>query len=191
MNTPPASFWWPYHDTFRFDPYREQIAALGYERLMHKYYFHPMRLDLFALPGTQLGELVDLGDRFEERWFVPEGSTVSPEGDILTLRGSSERSTRAEVRMPSPGAALYSVALEYRAQGDQATAFLTCLDADGQAVETSEPTPLPSGEESRRMRIATLCPTTTQSVVLSLRLGGEGSAEIRLPQMLRATLRGE
>jgi hypothetical protein len=191
MNPLPGAFWWPYHDTFRFDPYREQIAALGYERLMHKHYFHPLRLDLFALPRTDIGAPVDLGGRFDERWFVPEGGTISPEGDILTLRGSPGRTTQAEVRVPTPGGALVTAAVEYRAQGDHASAFLTCLDADGRAVEATEPTPLPPGDEWRRLRFGALCPTTTRSAVLSLRLARDGTAEFRGPLLYHAALRGE
>ncbi|HET9493087.1 MAG TPA: glycosyltransferase family 39 protein [Chloroflexia bacterium] len=188
MNPLPGAFWWPYHDTFRFDPYREQIAALGYERVMHKYYFHPLRLDLFALPRTDIGTPVNLGGRFDERWFVPESSTVSPDGDTLTLTGSTGRTTQAEVRVPTPGAALVTAAIEYRAQGDHASAFLTCLDADGRAVEATEPTMLPPGDQWGRLRLAALCPGNAQSVVLSLRAPMEGGAMFRVPEVFRADL---
>jgi hypothetical protein len=183
----PVAFWWAYHDTTRFDPYREQIAALGYERLMHKYYFHPLRLDLFALPGTQLGDPIDVGERFDERWFVPVGGTVAPEGDVLTLTGSPGKTTQAELRVPSSGAALITARIEVRAAGRQASAFLTCLDAEGRGIEATEPTPL---HESgwRTIQVATLCPSNTQAVVLSVRQAGEGESEIRSPSLYRNEL---
>jgi hypothetical protein len=185
---PPAS-WWPYHDTTRFDPYREQIAALGYARLMHKYYFNPIRLDLFALPGTHIGDAIDTGDRFDGRWYLPPGSTVEQDsdGDVLTLRGSNGKPTQAELHVASSGAALITAAIESRSPDGGASAFLTCLDAGRKAVDSTEPAALAEGDWHTQ-GIAALCPVSTETSVLSLRVTGDGVANFRVPRFTRARL---
>lgn len=49
--------WFAYHDSPVFAPLHEQLAALGYERVVHKYYFNPLYLDLYAKPGADVGAL--------------------------------------------------------------------------------------------------------------------------------------
>ena len=185
----PPTIWWPYHDTTRFDPYREQIAALGYERLMHKYYFNPIRLDLFALPGTHIGGAIDTGGRFDGRWYLPPGSTLEQDsdGDVLTLRGSNGKPTQAELQVASSGAALITAAIESRSPDGAASAFLTCLDAGRRAVDSTEPAALAKGNWHTQ-RIATLCPASTETFVLSLRVAGAGVANYRVPRFDRAPL---
>ena len=47
--------WFPYHDSPKFQVYHDQLAALGYVRVMHKYYYNPLYLDLYVRPDTHIG----------------------------------------------------------------------------------------------------------------------------------------
>jgi hypothetical protein len=49
--------WFAYHESPVFAPLHEQLAALGYERVVHKYYFNPLYLDLYAKPGADVVRL--------------------------------------------------------------------------------------------------------------------------------------
>ena len=47
--------WFPYHDSPKFQVYHDQLGTLGYVRVMHKYYYNPLYLDLYVKPGTHIG----------------------------------------------------------------------------------------------------------------------------------------
>ena len=46
-----GTVWFPYHDSPRFAIYHQQLEAMGYRRIMHKYYFNPLYLDLYERAG--------------------------------------------------------------------------------------------------------------------------------------------
>lgn len=49
--------WFAYHDSPVFAPLHDELKTLGYERLVHKFYYTPLYLDLYAKPGADVGEL--------------------------------------------------------------------------------------------------------------------------------------
>lgn len=49
--------WFAYHETPRFAEFHQRLQDLGYQRVMHKYYFNPLFLDLYAKPSANVTAL--------------------------------------------------------------------------------------------------------------------------------------
>lgn len=43
-----STVWFPYHDSPRFAVYHQQLEAMGYKRVLHKYYFNPLYIDKYV-----------------------------------------------------------------------------------------------------------------------------------------------
>lgn len=51
--------WFAYHDSPRFTEFHDQLASLGYRRVLHKYYYNPLYLDLYVKPGVDTAPLLE------------------------------------------------------------------------------------------------------------------------------------
>ena len=194
---PPASaapddlIWFAYHDSPRFAPFHEQLAALGYQRILHRYYERPLYLDLYAGPNAQPGHLLDLNGQFAggagdaPGWLLPPGSTLEPAptgGRQLRLGGEgADRAARQQVAAQPGG--LYTLAVSGQAalQADgQATVHLICQASGGAPLDGSTPeAPLPNDGTWHPLKVAVLCPPATSRLAVIFQATSSGPATFR------------
>jgi hypothetical protein len=195
---PPASaapddlIWFAYHDSPRFAPFHEQLAALGYQRIMHRFYERPLYLDLYAGPNAQPGQVRDLNGQFAggagdaPGWLLPPGSTLEPAptgGRQLRLAGGDPAAPAARQTVPAQPGSLYTLAVSGQAAlpaDGQATVTLACQAAGGPPPAASSPeAPLPNDGQWHALKVAVLCPPATSQVAVTLQVTGNGSAAFR------------
>ncbi len=192
---PPAStapddlIWFTYHDSPKFAPFHQQLAALGYRRILHQFYERPLYLDLYAGPDAQPGHEIDINGQFAggaadaTGWTLPVGSTLEPDpatGRQLVVQSADPAPHLAHRSVPARPGNLYTltVAAQAALQGDgQATLALACQAADSTAVASSVPdSPIPNDNHGYAVKIAALCPPATVRLVVTFGATGSGAA---------------
>jgi mannosyltransferase len=181
----PDAVWFAYHDTPRFEEYHQQLAALGYERIMHRYYYNPLYFDLYMKPGAHLGDEVAVNGEFVGRagkadgWVLPErGFELRDKvggGRELGLQGRS----RATLALAGSVYSLYTAEANVRTEGadGKASVEVVCMDAGGVIQARNESTLTgATGAEGRVLRSAILCPAKTAWVAVNMKGVGEGAA---------------
>jgi hypothetical protein len=197
---PPASeadddlIWFAYHDSPRFAPFHEQLAALDYQRIMHRYYERPLYLDLYAGPNAQPGRALAVNGEFAggagdaPGWLLPPGSILEPTptgGRQLRLVGSDPAAAAGAARqtVPARPGGLYTLTVTgqaARAPDGQATVTLACLAPGGAPLAESSPeAPLPNDGQWNPLKVAILCPPATSQVAVTLQVTGNSSAAFR------------
>jgi mannosyltransferase len=174
--------WFPYHDSPRFQVYHDRLAQLGYVRVMHKYYFNPLYLDLYVKPGTHIGVLSPENPALsfasaDSTWKVTpggpddRGSAISP--DSATLGAGAQ----AVSVLPAVPYRAYSLETTGAGNTDGAApvAGLQCLtDAYTSLLESVSTVVAAPGPPSTA--VAIVCPPDTSKLAITLANKGQGSA---------------
>lgn len=198
--------WFAYHDTPRFDSYHQQLNALGYERIMHKYYYNPLYLDLYIKPDAHLGEKMPINGQFVtsgntvESWQLPaQGSLIkqgAPSGNELVLSSV----VTATASLPAISQGLYTLEVGARSSQQsgvsQALAAIVCVSTTGDALyttspDTASPAAVSNDNQWHTLRIAALCPENTSAVKIELWNAGVGKASFRDVQVYAAATPGK
>lgn len=173
--------WFPYHDSPRFQVYHDQLAALGYLRVMHKYYFNPLYLDLYVKPGTHIGNLSSQDTSLSfaspgSPWKLTPGqsgessSAITPDGATL---GAGAQAVSV---MPAVPYNVYSLETT-GATGttDSApTIGLQCLSDANTSLLESVSAIIP-GSNPEAPAVAVLCPPHTSRLAVTLANKGQGT----------------
>ncbi len=173
---------------------QERLTALGYERIMHRYYWHPLFLDLYALPGAHLGHELPINGGFEGQGSQAAGWQMSPDG--IEYSPDDRAGRRLTITNPVAGLrggyfvikalprALYTLELEARSglAGGGLDGYLTCVSSSGtwsSVAFGNANGSVPRDGAWHAMRIATVCPTDTSAVRIDLRNTGVGEVSYR------------
>lgn len=187
------ALWFAYGDYDGADKVRRQLHTLGYEQVMHRYYFHPLYLDLYTQPGVTLGEAILVNSQFQGAEQEAEGWQLtgthsfidSPgEGRQLRLTGETGASSRATLAVAAIPHSLYTVSFDARVAvtTGEAKAWLICTSPTGNwsyAAPHGGGMPMVNDGTWHATKIAAVCPADTASVLIDLRNEGTGTAEIR------------
>jgi hypothetical protein len=172
---------------------RLELAALGYERIMHKYYWNPLYLDLYALPGARPGKDVPVNGSFEGEgaqaigWDLPPDSSLQPAepgGRELILRNAAPAESRAVTEFQAKAETLYILDVEVQSQlrAGRVRVFFICRSSTGHflTVMPDDAGASPSNDgDWHSIRIAALCPAGTTSALIDLRNAGSGEVVFR------------
>ena len=186
------AIWLAYIEAPGIQRVHQQLLERNYERLMHRHFWHPLYLDLYAKVGVTLGREVRINGRFTgdgaatDGWHVRGGTERYSEdeagGRIMHL-GDDAREVAAVTSAPGQSDRLYVVGMTVRRTSPMGRlrAFLICAsdaawlevapDGDGASVE-------PDGRW-HRTSIAALCPAGTERVIVDIRNAGSGELMIR------------
>lgn len=143
------AIWLAYVESAGVDRIQRQLADRGYGRLMHRYHWHALYLDLYARNGVPLGRPIEIDGRLEapgrgERVYLADMETMptSPAGQPRAFLICASGSRHLEV-----------------------------------AADSAEPVGMAT--DTQRISIAVLCPRDTDRIVLQIGNGLPGTAEIR------------
>ncbi len=190
---PAPALWFAYGDYDGADQVRKQLQAFGYEQIMHRYYFHPLYLDLYTQPGVTLGEVIPINGQFNgegagsEEWqLTGEHSFIDASGETRQLRLTAGSGTisRATLAIPALPHSLYTVSFDIRVAltAGEAKAWLICNSSTG---DWSYVAPHGGGMAFvndaawHTVQIVAVCPANTASVLIDLRNEGTGTAAVR------------
>ena len=155
------------------------FAELGYERLLRLDYARAY-LELWALPGADLGEPVQIGE--PASWTAPANVTVDPATGSMTIPAGPESSAVSH-QVDGMSAGLYVFEVDkVGAPGEAAGAMIQCRSAEGEVLAKNahpEEEPAVEGAEPSTLRPAVLCPNGTSSVMLMLTSTGESQVTFR------------
>jgi 4-amino-4-deoxy-L-arabinose transferase-like glycosyltransferase len=186
--------WLAYVEHDGIDHLRDQLGTLGYRRIIHRYYWNPLYLDLYAQPGADLGSEVDINGKFAgvrnhaTDWQLPaQETTLKPTdtgGREMVMQNSSPTESRAVHSLPAHGNALYTLSFEARSQltSGQAKSFLLCTSSTGTwtlVAPNDAGEPVPNDGTWQEITMGALCPPATVSLSIDLRNGGQGEADFR------------
>ncbi len=170
-----SAVWFPYHDLPKFAVYHQQLEALGYERIMHKYYFNPLYLDLYVKinePITRSHVSLPITD-----WSLlpsrPEDSQNT--NSFLTLPGG----TQAVTSPPARPDTLYLLEFDVdEADSTQVAGSLSCTGSQDQPRMTTNAVLMKrSGDQPGvQGRAAVICPSGTDRLVAKLWTGPSSQA---------------
>lgn len=191
----PVAAWYAYGEYSGHEVRRQELEAAGYIRVMHRYYWYPLYLDLFLRRGAALGSLIDINGAFAGSgsdvpgWSLPaEGVRVEPDqgsgGRVISLAsdGATERYLIGET---SAAANLYQLDLEVSSTltAGGARAFLICASADGVWTDVYPDAggalDVPADGEWHSTTLAALCSAGTDHVLIDVRNAGTGTVSYR------------
>ncbi len=186
------AIWLVYIETAGVDGLQRQLAERGYLRIMHRYHWNPMWLDLYAKPGLRWGREIPINGRFEgqgsmvDGWKLSDGRATLSEGQgdgrILHLTGPNSDS-RAVTAAPARAEHLYIAEFDARVEppSGRLRAFLGCASLTRwlEVAPNGEGASPPSDGQWHRVGIAAICPRETSHILLDLRNSGSGQSSIR------------
>lgn len=190
----PSILWLAYVETNGIDHLRDQLRAQGYQRVIHRYYWNPLYLDLYALPGANFGREVDVNGTFAPvskqatGWQLPaQGVTLrdlGTGGREIVMKNSGDTESRALYNVPARSGALYTLSFAARSQltAGEAKSFLLCTSPTGTwtlIAPDDSGEPVPNDGSWHEITIGALCPANTVSLSIDLRNGGQGEAAFR------------
>jgi 4-amino-4-deoxy-L-arabinose transferase-like glycosyltransferase len=165
------------------------FTELGYERLLRLDYARAY-LELWALPGADLGDSVAINGAFAGDGTSPSGWTLPTDGPVtvdetigsLTIHVSDDPITVSQ-RLDGISPGLYVFEVEVLGgSGEAAGATVQCLSAEGGVLAENahpEEEPAVEGVEPSALRPAVLCPEGTSSAALMLTSTGESAVTYR------------
>ncbi len=173
--------WFPYHDSPKFQIYHDQLAALGYVRLMHKYYFNPLYLDLYVKPETHVGNLSAQNTSLSfaspgSTWKLTSGQSGDSGSSITTDGATLSAGAQAVTVLSAIPYNVYSLETTgATGTNDAAPTFgLQCLnDANTSLLESVSASIVSPAPQSPT--IAVLCPPGTSKLAVTLANEGQGS----------------
>jgi len=189
-----SAIWLAYVDLNGMDHLRDQLGKLGYRRVIHRYYWNPLYLDLYALPGAELGRDMDVNGAFggvgdqATGWQLPgQGLTMQATGAggrEMVMQNNSASESRAVYKVPARAGALYTLNFEARSQlaTGEAKSFLLCTSSTGTwtlVAPDDSGEPVPNDSTWHEVTIGALCPAGTVSLYVDLRNAGQGEAAFR------------
>jgi 4-amino-4-deoxy-L-arabinose transferase-like glycosyltransferase len=166
--------------------FHEAFTEFGYERLLRLDYRRAY-LELWALPGADLGEPVAIGS--PANWTVPPKVTATIDESIgsLTIPPTDEAVTISKrFDGMSPGLYVFEVDV-----AGAAGATIQCRSADGEILaENAHPEAEPAVEDAEQgtLRPAVLCPDGTTSVALMLTSTGGQAVIFRIARLTQFAL---
>jgi hypothetical protein len=174
--------WFPYHDSPKFQVYHDQLAALGYVRIMHKYYYNPLYLDLYVKPGTHIGAPSPENSALSfagpgSIWKFTPGSPGDTDNGISPDGASLTSGAQAVSVFPAVPFDVYSLETTGASAtgGASPTVGLQCLsDTNSSLFETVSAVTAEGTPQSPA--VAVLCPPGTTSLAVTLANKGAGRA---------------
>ncbi|MGN6755632.1 MAG: glycosyltransferase family 39 protein [Thermomicrobiales bacterium] len=196
--------WQPAHDAAR-----KQLSALGYQRVLHKYYAGQLYLDYYLRPDVQIGAAMPFNGDFAppgagtasaaQGWQLPpDGVQLAPDqtgGRYLRLQNAGNGDQQAVFNAPiTPGTPQLFV-LDYTVQAPLVTGdfgvALTCIAANGARLDlpaTEGAASVPHDGAWHAARTAALCPPNTATLRIALQNSGNGDVAFQQLRLWRAEL---
>ncbi|HST03280.1 MAG TPA: glycosyltransferase family 39 protein [Chloroflexia bacterium] len=176
--------WFPYHDSPKFQVYHDQLNALGYVRIMHKYYYNPLYLDLYVKPGAHVGELSPANGQLaftsaDSKWLITPGPSADQSNTINGNGASLSAGAQAVTVIPAVPYDVYSLDEPRAASANGATRAvgLQCLSATNVALLQTVAPPGPQAAEPGPLEVAVLCPPGTVNLAITLANKADGTAQ--------------
>jgi hypothetical protein len=202
-NLPPV-VWFAYMASAGYERPHQELAALGYQRLLHKYYWHALYLDLYAMPqaleleGSEVplpGPLQSEGSGQNPapgEWQLPEEARIQGggteqgqgQGHELVLNNRSAPQHRAIATVQAQGAGAYIVQAEVRSslRSGQYRIWVVCVRSGGTWAGVWPDAAGYSGPNDafwHTARLAALCPADTHDIAIHLANMGRGEVSFK------------
>lgn len=158
-----AEVWFLTHRSTGAPRVRRALASLGYRLLLRRGYTG-MEMELYARPGANLGQVLNLPLASDQDLPVPKG-------------GAPVTASAAEPAF----AGLYTLDVEARARGDGigARASVRCLAADGRVLDAASRTTAKDVGGWQDLIVAVPCPDGTARIGVALEYTGATDAVFR------------
>jgi hypothetical protein len=201
-DAPPSeadAIWLAYIEAAGIERVQHQLTERGYERVMHRYHWHPLYLDLYIKAAVRPGRAIPINGRFEEpaaagKWRI-EGaaaafSSSDTGGRIIHLQpGTSDSRLMTSISARSDRLYLMDLDAQATSTANLLRAFVTCAsgstmletgpDGDGASV--------PADGRWHRASAAVICPQGTERVMVDIRNVGPGELLIRDVELREVT----
>ncbi len=146
--------WLAYIETGAISGVRDTLADIGFTRWIHRYYYHPLYLDLYMRDPGQAGQLLN-----------PTGSQYPAQPGTLYLL-----QMEAQSEVTGDGLRVFLVC-----RASSGMMLEVAPDAGGAAV--------PSDGAWHSVRVGVICPEDTTNILVDLRKLGEGRISFRSVQL--------